>query len=549
MTYCLSRNSAIWVSPSEWAAARCLDPLSGAGGTHIATGGNTTTVTNGSCADTWVEGVIEFVDCTNEELNGLRTTVVKRATTTITLEDTLPASVTAGDTFRLYENPKTIMVHDGAGTSTTDLIDSSHSESDDVFNGLYARCIYAAGSIVVGESKQISDWANATTKATCGAFSANIADGDVFEIGYWVLGEDIDFTTPQEMIDRSPNRNNWSPSTTVPGVKRPSASFSLPLKGNASAPADTVDWVTKARNAAMLLFRAAMGSVTDDASQADVGSSSTTVLNVVNNKGAEFTAGNCVLVEGAVRYISSIDVSGDPDALTVTPALGVAPVATQLISASKMMRMVSDGSNYPVTLVYWEDQTRYTAWAGCPQPALSVEAGQRVMVAWSFPGAQSWDRFDVTCPTTIDDSLFPEVLVSDLIARNSPVLYKGGSAIEARNVTINFGIEIDERQDMSLPEGSRSAFLAPSVPTIEISGRPKENSTIEMYRDQGTTGDLLIQFGSKAGEVIWFYWPKVQVIDTVRDRSAAIVRHSVTFRAVVPATADNLDDASRMGFA
>jgi len=78
------------------------------------------------------------------------------------------------------------MVIVGAATSTTDttsLIDTTNLwQGDDEHNDCQVMIYDASGSIADGETKRVTDFANATSDATTTAFSAAVTSGDKYEL-------------------------------------------------------------------------------------------------------------------------------------------------------------------------------------------------------------------------------------------------------------------------------------------------------------------------------------------------------------------------------
>jgi len=71
------------------------------------------------------------------------------------------------------------------GGSTTTIIDTKRTESDDAFNGGAAWIITDAGGASAapeGEWARVSDWVNSTTTATIAAVTAAVASGDTYGI-------------------------------------------------------------------------------------------------------------------------------------------------------------------------------------------------------------------------------------------------------------------------------------------------------------------------------------------------------------------------------
>jgi len=544
MTIARERNRALFFSDSQWGDSRALEPLSGAGGTFTATGGTTSTVNCAGAAAGWVGGVIDIQDGDNQ---GHRAIVVSvSAGTSATFWPAAGSAVSNGDTFKLYSNPIPVIVASGAGTTTT-VIDSSRSEGDDEFNGHYLMCI-AGSSIAVGECKQITDYTASSTTFTTEAFSAASASGDVFAVVKPLLAEDLEFSYPQEMIDRSPVRDSWNPVRKVPGAKRPTVGFKLPLQAYGTGAGDGTDIDTLPVRSAPALLSSMFGTQTNDEGEVILSGSTTTSVNITLGTKDQFTIGNGVLINGEVRIITASSTDGTTqDTLTVAPALSQAPAANDVAYACSMIRYATSG-HYPLTFWFFDDQVLYIGWSCMGKVTLETEHGGRAMLNFSFDQCQSWSASKTTNPVALDDSHYPESDITQLRAIDCPVLI-GGSAIEVTSVAIDPAIQISERPDVNTPEGSRGGMATHAMPVLTLTGHPKEDATYELARLAKTTFASLIQIGSKPGNVFATWMPRTQITDISTDTGDGIVRQTVTLAAVEPASSDPLGDSIIILFA
>ena len=88
-------------------------------------------------------------------------------------------------TLQLAEHLEVLRTSTATGGSTTTLIDTKRTESDDAFNGGTIWLITDAGGSSAapeGEWARVTDWVNTTTTATMAAMTAAVASGDTYGI-------------------------------------------------------------------------------------------------------------------------------------------------------------------------------------------------------------------------------------------------------------------------------------------------------------------------------------------------------------------------------
>ncbi len=539
---------------------RALEQPSGIGASFTNTGTGTGApadeVVCVEAADAWVGMTIEFDSTVADSENRKHQAfVVKRVTTAITIWPPCPASLTSGDTFQIRTNPVPWAVEDGGvDNSKIEIHDSTKTGwADDEPNGYYALCIYAAGSIDEGECKQITDHDLGTTISTVGAFSANITDGDFFLILKPIApdGDSLAFDTPQTMIARDTVRDSSAPDKDFPAERRPSVSFQIPLKSTGDPVGNGEDWDEKAKGASQLLLQQLMGTATQDGGSVDEGTGDTSTLHVTDGTGGEFSEGNAALVNGEMIVIGSIDESGDPDILDCGdgggPALSAAPTAAAPVYGSFMARLATDGSQYPSTFLYFEDNLLKIAWCCTGNATIQASPNQRLMLALAYTECQYWGVQETTMLADLDDTHYPELDVSDVRVANGRASWDG-TEIELTDVAMDMGIDVQPRPDVNAVEGNRGGFMLPGRSTATLTGLPMEDAGNYQNVDQAATAQLLLQFNRVPGNVVGIVFTRGQ-INAAPVEVGSIIRYNLTVLATRPDEDDPLGDAMRIYFA
>jgi hypothetical protein len=546
-------NQTLCAAFSTGTQGRILTLASGGASEYTTTsagnaGGSTlvcTTLTAGSWSDT----LVEFLSGT---LKGRRALVLAdNATGTLTIED-MPAQVESGVRFRLLDHPMPVATHDGGGTSTTALIDSTRTAASEPTNfwvGCYARCIYAAGSIVVGEMKKITAYAAATGDFTCDAFSANIADGDVFIIERPILAEAVTVEHPTDMIERNPVRKTNVPEQSQAGARRGATlSFSLPMQGDNTGANASKEWTRS--STIMPLLEACFGTITLEQGTTIGTGSSTSSLLVTTATRENFnsgTGGTALLVNGEARIVSGTTDGGvGEDTLALTaPVLRDVPATAAVVYAGANVRYAST-AHYPIgCFEYWEDSVRYRFWACYGTVTFSTDAAGRVMANFSWQG-QSWDSLAESMPVSDIHNLYPDADVEGVIARDTPI-YLDSTEIEVAAFSLDPGLVVSARPATGGVEGSKAFLVTGCKPTFSVNPL-KESDTYDTAVSNQTTYSLLAQFGSKPGNTVVFWMPKVQLTANGREDAEGYARNAIAGKAVVPASTDPLGEGLVIAF-
>ncbi len=540
MTVSRADNQTLAFSYSTSDQGRLLAIMSGRSTTYTTSSagdaGGTTMIcdTLTDASDAYAGKLIEFLDGDNQ---GKRAVVVAftHGTDTLTIED-MPNQVASGVRFRILQHPMVVAVAD-SGTTTT-CVDATKTDDDDFFIDCYLRCIYAVGSIVVGEMKRITDFTKVTgTFTTTDAFSAAVTAGDVFIVERPVLAEDLAVEHPVDMIERNPVRSTNVPEQSCVGARRgATVSFSLPVNGNNTGAGDGVTWTRS--STIMPLLEACFGVLTLDTGDTDQAGGNTTVITV--SDGTRFTAGLPVMINGDVRTIASI--AGND--LTLESALPDAPAATDVVYAPASVRYSSTG-HYPVTFEYWQDNVRFRFWSCYGTVTFSTDAAGRLMAAFSWQ-AMAWDSLAESMPVSDIHEHYPDADVECIIARDTPVRL-GTTEIEAGTYAVDTGLVVSARPATGGIEGSKAFLVTGCKPTFTVDPI-KESDTYDDAVVNGTTYDHGAQFNAKPGNTAFFWMPKVQITANGSAESEGYYRNQIAGKSIVPGSSDPLGEGIVISF-
>lgn len=533
------------------AGVRAAEQASGVAKSYVASAGSTTTMTYASAVAGHVGLMFRLENCSDSQNDNKDVFAVLLTGTTMTFWPALPAAVAAGDTLIPVTNPYPLAIEDGGGGATVTVTDGTLTWSNAIAVGLFATCIYSAGSIVVGESSEIT--ANTAGVLTVDAFSANVTDDDVFLIGKYVAAEELDPGLGQNMIPRPRIGDSGQTANDFAAERRPGPSFKLPIKGlNDDACGDGEDWATKKHTPSMWLLRAMLGTVTDDEGEVTAAAGTITTRVLGTGKGDEqFTAGSGVLSNGEFSVISSITDGGvGNDTLNMVaasgggPAFSAAAAVAEEVYASRMFRVANNGGHYPLSFIYFADQVTHFAHCCYGKPSLEVQPGGRVVLQATFEQCQAWSSRNFACPTSLNASHYPEDSVSELKIHNHRVELDA-TDIEISGFTFEWGTEITERKDPSVLGGWRGGFISQGEPMLTLQGSPKENEKWLRYRELMTNVQTLVQVGYQGGRCFSNFLPQGQITEVSMEQNGGIATQTLTIKGRKPLAGDPLQDQVR----
>ncbi len=271
------------------------------------------------------------------------------------------AQVSTSMQYELWLLPDTICVATGAGSTTT-IADTVRAEADDFWIGWYAEAISGAN---VGELRRVTDSVSGTL--TTDAFSNSWAAGDVILLRQYVEVADFTPNVSEPFLARPQARANWSEGDgAVAHQGQGPLTFSTWVVASGSVAA--VNDFAATNPTAALLQASGLIEVKGKSSVIDTGAgaATTTSLPITTGKHENFTIGQMVIVQGNATFIvSKTDGGVNPDTLTVSPPLPIAPANAVAVVATRMYRKSTSGNDtLPCSIMWEQDGIRHTFF-GC----------------------------------------------------------------------------------------------------------------------------------------------------------------------------------------
>ncbi len=283
--------------------------------------------------------VVRCVAATNAENVGISCLGIQFAdgSNTITLAgDGFPAATSSGDQFESADFDSRVI--DTNGGLTNAVITSARAavstEADDFWNGYYLVADTADNN-PRGTPVLVADFTAATGTFTCTIAASVIGDTWWLE-SFCKLWGPPDVNWIDEDIERPVQRGDCGEEQDVRGARAWSATWVLPLKGSGTAAsAGTVGVFpqeTKPGLRSMFTQKTSTGD-TVVAASGTAPALSTTSFNVATGQLTRFPVGSIVMDSaGRTAVVTATAANGgDPDSVTIRPALNRTPIAAEAI--------------------------------------------------------------------------------------------------------------------------------------------------------------------------------------------------------------------------
>lgn len=299
------------------------------------------------------------------------------STGTFTLEDAgFAAQIASGVQYALLKSPEPVLVVTTATSTTQNTATGRIGEVDSFWVGYYLIPLHGANR---GQAPvAITAYTSSTGVFTHGALASTPAVGDVFLIGRFLEIETPNLGLSEEFLPRPGNRRGFSIGDGVIGPKGGSFGFKTLIYPDGAQSSGSA----KASPYAALLNACGLETVQDSVVTAQAGST-TTVINIATGTQENITVGNLVMWQGNVRRVTAkSDGGGSADSITVSPALPVAPAASDVVRPFAMFRQSTSGDLRAVTCEWESDGLRYTM-TGC-KGNVTLEDGVAPMFAFDL---------------------------------------------------------------------------------------------------------------------------------------------------------------------
>ena len=211
-------------------------------------------------------------------------------------------------------------------------------------------------------------------------------------------------------------------------------------------------------------------------------SSTATTVDVTNGDGANFTAlKSHITVNGETRRVTVIDVSGDPDILTVSPPLSAAPSAADVVYSAPSYHPKDASDVTPAGATLWfADNANMWRVTGAVATSWSIAGGGNGSIRLTVSGTAQESRllFTGTWPAGGNNS------VTTMVVSNAGLVPDDVSAANPYYLTLSAGLATEESVRVTAKAGTSYTIVRGSP-----SGSGQTHAagcTVEPYQPTGT---------------------------------------------------------------
>lgn len=282
---------------------------------------------------------------------------------TLTIEGVgFDGQIVSGDTYEILLGPDPVIVVDSS-SGATNIVDAVRAEDDDYWNGLWVFVVSGSNR---GEFAQVTDFVSSTGTFTVGSgLSGALTAGDVCTIGYLIDGT----VTPSLSLPYNARlgvRSDFAIGDGVVGER--SGTLAIQTHVIPSGTRQTSGGALQLRSHLWPLLQAGgleasqLSTLTTD--DAD-GACTTTSLRVTNGSADALPIGAVLAHNGNLTVVQQTSAGGaNPDTITVSPPLPVAPVTGVVIEVLNLYQKSTSGNVLGCVVEYEVDGHR-TLCTGC----------------------------------------------------------------------------------------------------------------------------------------------------------------------------------------
>ncbi len=298
---------------------------------------------------------------------------------TLTFEDNgFSGQIVSGVSYEIWTSPEPVVVVQSS-SGATDCVDARRTdEVDDFWKNYWMIPITGSRR---GEKAQITGSTQSTGTFVLGSgLSGALTAGDVCLLRKFIEPEGLAVNVTESYDPRPMARVNFSRGDGIVGVRGGTVAFSLQAtpSGSLSATGSKAG----ASIAAHLLEAGGLGETIGTSMTVGAGST-TTAVTVTTGTGERCTAGMMVLWNGNATWVESVtDGGAGVDTVNVSPALPVAPAASDVLYATRMYAKSTTG-NVRAVGFEWEVNGIRTTVTGC-KGNVQVQDGPIVKLNFSF---------------------------------------------------------------------------------------------------------------------------------------------------------------------
>ena len=388
-------------------------------------------------------------------------------------------------------------------TTTSDLYPAGLADATarqnylaDYFNGL---SVYLPAS---EEHSYITDTAyveasNALTLTLSPALAAARDSATFYILGR--LPATSDFTVGKENLSRLDfRRGSWTPPSNLKGLSQVEGSLESEILGLETPISGAGATVTLDRYSHLL---SAIG--TRSAHVADtVGAGSTTdTIELSTSEANVFSAGDAVLIEGQVAYVTEATESPSGDTIVISPPLSETPTSGEAFHVGEKFTP-DDTGQLSLTVVELIDDQLFQHKGCLINLSLASQFSQTLSVSIEATG----EDFALTDSFSVSGNI---PLASKNSTPPAPVkfvqgrAYFGTTELDCSNVDFNYNIERSVVRDTGDSDtASQTVIVTGRAPSAGVSFRNKSKTFKDTTEANGTQSRLLLQFGAEAGACI-----------------------------------------------
>jgi hypothetical protein len=460
--------------------------------------------------------------------------------------------------FELWVIPTPFVVASGAGTagnpgppvvpsvSAADVSGRPGRASTENWSGTgqpSRYCLLGLSGANVGRIALITGWAaNNFTLEAFGAWAAG-ATGDLYVPVKLLLqhgGEMALGDMTQLHLDREFVKGHQEQYEGTMGPRTGAISFALEVQGPTGVSSGAT-LATRATEAGDVLD-SMMTENRDGATAISGAGSTTTAITVTTATGTQADGrvriGSAVLVDGEVAFVTAmVDGAGSADTMTVTPALGAAPVAGRAVQGGVCYTPLYPETGHR-THGFWLLKggslwrRLYGAMPNIKLEGMLDEEIPRWMMEWKADGHYSHGAGAVDFGAFLyATERFP--LGTRRVPRpgRASLVKLNGTSIGARAFTLDLGYTIESKGVVTGLDKTEGMFVNKRLTKGTLSVWVESNANIERF-ERGAKMELVVQSGSTQGETLAVWMPKVQWTGAPVAKESGGLVHEIPFKVL-----------------
>lgn len=455
----------------EWVPVSTLTITTSDTASNFATGNYS------ASADALVGYKIKVISSSENAIVGESADVINNgAIGTITVSPSFSATVPVSTIMKIYSVTGDPVWVCSANGTTTQIIDSSRSDTAGQFNGAYLASIYGSDGISAGVVRQISASYNGSC-AVSEAFAASAMTSYMFKARRLGYVENLKISYDKDFVARQVQRNNFSTLSKLVGGGKAVATFDIEATPLASRAGDG----TAAARAwyGRLLQRALGGEALETG---DVWSSggATTSWTLTDNdthySGSQL--GACICVHNQMRWVTAHTASSA--IYTVNKALSAEQAANSTVygTANYYLDNSSSSEKGHIVAECNYDNLHWILYNGrCNGATFSMKQGSRPMWSFSFI-FDTWisDEVDTVFSASHFQNIQPQIMYGG-------EMFVDGTAVPCTELTVDMGFEVNPVESFTGEFGKKGFSETSRAPKATLNLQMKNNDQVVLMQN------------------------------------------------------------------